>query len=68
MGETVGAPAAVPHVHLAAGADVQPQDLRRVVASVERQHLAKLLRAVEMECCRLHPRVVRVARVVDVPT
>eukprot|EP00966_Prymnesium_polylepis_P295550 6825292-Prymnesium_polylepis.1 len=51
---------------LALRVGLEPDDLGGVVACVELEHLAQLLRAVEMERRRLHPRIVRVARVVDV--
>mmetsp|Transcript_37405 Transcript_37405/g.121669 ORF Transcript_37405/g.121669 Transcript_37405/m.121669 type:complete len:206 (+) Transcript_37405:82-699(+) len=47
-------------------AHFQPLHVCGIVARVQGQHPAQLGRAVEMHRHRLHPRVVRVARVVDV--
>ena len=46
--------------------DVEPFNLPRVVSGLEVEHSTQLLAAMEVVGGRLHPCVVRVARVVDI--
>ena len=48
------------------GPDVNPLYIGGVVACVKRKERPELVRAVEVESCCFHPRVVRIARVVYV--
>eukprot|EP00967_Tisochrysis_lutea_P157434 scaffold319532_cov28-Tisochrysis_lutea.AAC.1 len=48
--------------------DVEPRHLASVVARLKAEHRRKAARAVEVHRGRLHPRIIRVARVVHVAT